>query len=351
MKFLELQFNHAKVIKETNKSILFGSNSFFHPITKHHVYNVMCVLLDRTPKPQLRDTNNKYMPFYEDVMGVVNDGYIKTTIISEEENITTVKKAWNANAMNAPQYTWVDCRYVIGTLFNTFIYRLSKILNKSETIIINSPFDNIIEELQSRGVKDETGIIKYSDDGIKDLISWCKLNQSTPLANYIQDTQKSSRPTQFGKRVFRGNTKSSKYSGVIYIPLTETLLDELILHTKGHATILDGGLVKIMGYHTLMEDDVDGFTKISQLNGSRKYNTTFDKTKSVDGTIYNNIDSNNITLSINKIINDVGVSINDNKDAYDSMMDKILKLEPTDSKAIANKLNFFIEKSINNQYK
>lgn len=351
MKFLHLKFSHAKVVKESNKAILFGSNDFLHPLNSLHVYNALCVLLDRTPKPQLRATDDIYMPFYDDIMAVVVKGYIKTTLITKDENISTVKKAWNSNAMNSSQYTWVDCRYSVGTLLPVFVYHLSNILNKSEQTILDTPFDAIIDELHSKGVKQNDDLIEYTDKGINDLITWCQRNQCGGLTNYIQNTQISSRPTQFGKRIYRGSVETNKYNGDIYIPLTDELIDELINHTKGHATILDGGLVKIIGFNEVDEDEISDFTEIYKLNSSKKYNTTYDKVKNVVDTIYNKIDSNNVTKSIKKLIAEVGVEIEPNQLAYDNMMAKIEKIKPSDTKAIANKLNFFLENAINNQYK
>ena len=116
MKYLKLQFSSARLITDNNSRKELGYNRFFHPINKMHVYNSMCVLLDRTPKPQLRDTDDKYMPLYQDVLDAVSEGYIKTKLVCEEEKLTTIKKYFNSNAAEAYQYTWKDCEYVTGTL-------------------------------------------------------------------------------------------------------------------------------------------------------------------------------------------------------------------------------------------
>ena len=46
----------------------------------------------------------------------------------------------------------------------------------------------------------------------------------------------------------------------------------LFKYTKGFSNILDGGLVKIVDYCEIKEDDLIGFTKISDLNSTMKFN-------------------------------------------------------------------------------
>jgi hypothetical protein len=53
--------------------------------------------------------------------------------------------------------------------------------------------------------------------------------------------------------------------------------------------------------------------------------------------------------SMNAIIKKCGVSIKENQKEYDNMMKKVPKLKKV--KDVAYKLNYFIENSINKQYK
>lgn len=347
MKYLQLKFEHARLITGRAKKKPIGTNRFFHPLNNKHIYNSVCVLFDIIPKPQLRETDDKYMPLHEDILSVVNEGYVKIKCIAVDEKNTIVKKAWNANTNNHTQYTWKNCHYLTGTLFPKFINHVSKILKISQEDVRKKAFDDVISEIQSMGFRDDKNEIIYDDDNVNNLISWCNINKLKPMSNYIKDRQLVSRNTSFGKRVNRGCELGNKYSGIIYIPLNDDLFDELVTYTKGFSTILDGGLVTITGYGELMEDDIEGFTKIKELKSIRKF---YDKTKSlvIDNTIYKDLDENNLQKSMDKIIKKCGVSIKDNQKSYDEMLKRSLKL---DIRKIIPKLNYFIEDSINKQYK
>jgi hypothetical protein len=352
MKYLKLKFDNARLIKEKSLKNMLGSNRFFYPINKMHVYNSICILLDRTPKPQLRNTDDKYMPLYDDILEVVSNGYIKINLVDDGENITTIKKDWNSNLTQYQQLTWKDCSYVTGTLLPTFIYYVSEILNETEDKISKMAFDDVITKIKMLGINNDKNEIIYHNEKINNLISWCKLNSSTPISNYIENKQESSRPTSFGKRVNRGIVNSNKYSGIIYIPLNDALHDELIEYTKGFSNILDGGLVKIIDYCEIKEDDLIGFTPINDLNPIKKFN---ELTNGVDwsNTIYKELNQNDLINSINKIIEKANVSIENNQTEYDEMMKKISKVKFTTDKIgdVAYKINYFIEESINKQYK
>lgn len=352
MEYLKLKFKNARLIREKNLKNMLGSNRFFHPINKMHVYNSVCVLLDRTPTPQLRDVDTKYMPFYQDILDVVDGGFIKINSLSDSECLTTIKKGWNSGVTGSSQYTWKDCRYAIGTLYPIFLNRLTDILKYNEDNITEIGFDDIILEIQSMGVIGSDDVIVYSNDMINELIAWCRVNSATTISNYIENKQESSRPTGFGKRVHRGNVNTSKYSGIIYIPLTESIYDELINYTKGFSNILDGGLVTIVSYGEIKEDDLIDFTEIRNLNPTRKFMSLMNKGVDWSNTIYKDLNPNNLTKDINKIIKEVGISIKDYQKEYDEMMKKISKVKFTTNKIgdVAYKLNYFIEECINKEY-
>ena len=364
MKFLKLKFESAKLIREKNKTNLLGSNRFFHPITSMHIYNSLCVLLDRTPKPQLRPTDDKYLPFFSDIMDVVNEGFIKIHLINDNNKTTTIKKGWNSNAVSASQYTWVDCKYVLGNLQPIFIHYVSDILCLSKDEVTTIAFDDIIEKIQNqsekvnsikenkKGETRDIVLYTYKNEKITNLIQWLKTNSATIIANYIENKNESDRPTGFGKRVNRGIVDTHIYSGLIYIPLTQELHDELICHSKGYSNILDGGLVRPISYDFVMEDELVDFIEIKTLNSVRKFNE--DTTNIVwENTIYKEIDEKALKESVDKIINQCGVSIVDNQLEYDKMLKKVLsvKFNGSNHKDIAYKINTFIEDSINKKYK
>ena len=351
MKFLKLKFEDARLIKDKPLKNMLGTNRFFHPINKMHVYNSFCVLLGRTPKPQLRATNDKYMPFFDEIMELVSEGYIKIKVLSTGEQVTAIKKSWNANITEAKEYTWRDCAYVIGTLMPVFVYHVSQILDMSPEDVNKKQFQEIINSLQSMGVKNDGGEFVFTDEKINNLITWLKFNACTALSNFIENKQMATAPTRFGKRVHRGIIKASRYCGEILIPLSDEIHDELCKHSKGFSTILDGGLVTIVGYGEVSEDDIHGFIEIKNLNSLRK----FDKETSGvvwDNTIYKRITSTNLVDDINSIIKDSGVSIVENQKGYDEMISKVTKIKfnGTNVGEIAYKVNHFIERCIEKQY-
>lgn len=353
MKYLKLKFDNARLIKEKNIKNLLGSNVFFHPINKMHIYNSVCVLLDRTPTPQLREVNQKFLPLYTDILEVVNNGYIKTFLTDDSEQITTIKKDWNSNLTVAAQYTWKDCSYVTGTLLPVFIWHISEILSKSETKIKKLPFDEVMKEVQNIGVRMDNGEIVYSNEKVNKLIAWCKSNSCTPLSNYIENKQISSRPTGFGKKVNRGNVNANRYSGIIYIPLNDELFNELITYTKGFSTILDSGVVRILGFDEITEDEIIDFKPIKELNSSKKFNKQMNKGIIWSNTIYDKLKPESLISNINTILTEAGISISENQKSYDNLINKILKIKFNEGnlKDIAFKLNNFIEFTINKQYK
>lgn len=354
MKFLKLEFKNAMLIKEKSLKNMLGSNRFFHPINKLHVYNSICVLFDRTPKSQLRKTNDEHMPFYEDILEMVSNGYINIKCVAEKEKISTVKSAYDANLDDASQITWVDCKYVTGTLHQIFINQLSEILNKKENTIGDISFEDTVELIQSMGTKEEDESISYSNDKINDLIKWCKRNTSTAIANYISNKQTQYKGRNFGKRVYRGSVEADRYCGIMYIPISDNHHDELITHTKGFSNILDEGLVNIVDYLEILEDEIEGFTKIEDLNSVRKF-SNFKKGVDISKTIYKEISVDKLEKSIENIIKKCGVLISDNQKEFDEMMKKISKIKNDDEnkyvKKIAYKLNHFIETSVNKIYK
>jgi hypothetical protein len=373
MKFLKLKFDSARLIREKSSKNMLGSNRFFYPINKLHIYNSICVLLDRTPKPQLRNTDDKYMPFYKDIMDVVEEGYVKINLLNSSEKITTVKKDYNSNALSADQYTWVDCDYVLGNLKPIFVHHVSEILSISKEDVQKISFEEVIEKIQSyssmtddiktnkKGESKNIIIYTYTSEKILNLIKWLKINSATVIANYIENKGEGQRATQFGKRIYRGLVDSQVYSGLIYIPLTDALHEELITYSKGFSNILDGGLVKIIGYDYILEDDVFDFLEIKKLNSTRKFNEFMNTGVDWNNTVYKNLNPSNFKSETDNIISKCNISIENNKE-YDSMFSKISKIKFNENidykeadkqykKDIAYKINTFIENSINKQFK
>lgn len=350
MKFLKLKFVSARLIKEKKKNNMLGTNRFFHPINKMHIYNSVCVLIGRTPKSQLRKTDSDYMPIFEDVLKAVNDGYAKIKLVAQDENITTIKKAFNSNCMGAVQYTWKDCQYIIGNLLSNLKSKISKILNIDN--VDDYTFEDIISKIQKIGIISGNGSIVYNNESVKDLNDWLQFNSATGISNYIENIKIPSRPTAFGKKVHRGVVTGNNYSGEFLIPFNDDLFSELLANSKGFSKILDGGLVTIVGYGFMLEDEFKDFVEISKLNDVRKF---YIETNGVkwENTIYDDLDENNLMESVHKIIENCGVIIDKDSKYYINVTEKLgkIKLDKDKIGEVAYTLNKFIETTLDNQYK
>ena len=331
MKFLKLILRNGNVIIEYKRGLY--SNDFYYPLNYQHVYNMMCCLLDKTPTPQNRTVNSKYMPFHSDVMECVLRGYIKIECVSKSENITTIKTAYNANVKNdsVKQYTWFDCELTMKDSFVIFKQWLKE-FGVDYSVAYNKGFADTMCEI-------------INHERIDELKEWFRKSKNTVLANYIEnhkdykgDKSKSVevQSKDFNKRVFRGCTTSNTYEAIMYIPLTDKLKAEYDNYSIGWTSMLDGGLVEYQDYTEVSELDIIDFTPIKNLSKKRK-SQSFKKDKlDFKNNVYNNIKNNVTRTGVNELIVSLGL-VADTETLFSKNV------------SLAN-LNNFMQKLVNDKY-
>lgn len=325
MKFLKLQLRHGTIINESSAKFKYGSMRLFYPITDMIVYNMLCTLLDRTPKPQFRVTDDKYMPFYKDIMDVVMNSYIKVDCVATNENITTIKKASDSNSKNESvvQYTWTDCKYCIKENFDNFKDILTTDFNISKKIQDTIGFEKCIK------------IIRNSPNkvNINNLNKWLKSKNATTIANLIENNKKFE-ARGMGKRVYRGNVTSNKYNAIIYIPLSDKIKEELDMYSKGWTTMLDGGVLTILEYGEILKTDLIDFEKISDIPSIQRYDN--------NGSYYQYLE--NKTISVGDVI-----PLLDNlKLDYD--INNIIEMFNKSKNISTKRINYLIDELIHNKF-
>ena len=223
MKYFKIEVKDARVITYYDKSGIY-SKDFFYPFNYKHVYNMLCTLLDKSPSPQNRMVDTKYMPFYEYIMEQIKNGYIKIRCISEDENITTIKTAYNSNAVNnaIPHYTWRDCQLTMGNV-NFELFKEHLLQNYGIDYVKDGYLSGFTETMKKIATHKNQILINKTK-------IWFKSIKCTVLSNYIEN-HKDYNGTFLGvekidlkgaymkKRVNRGIVTANVYDAIIYIPL------------------------------------------------------------------------------------------------------------------------------------
>lgn len=280
MEFLKLELRGGKVINVFNKGVF--SKDFFFPFNNRHVYNMLCTLLDKTPMPQNRKVNSKYMPFYNNVMDAVLKGYVKIECVSSFIKVTAMKGAYNSNVANdaVKQITWRDCQNRMGeqsfTIFKDILKNDFDIDYDKRGYLLG--FENTMSIIINCG----------NQTLIDSLKNWFKKNTLTVFINYLENHPeykgslfgKSKIPfngKEVNKRIYKGILDSEVYNATFYIPFNNELKEEYLKYSKGWTTMLDGGLVKAIEFTELYSDDIIEYLEIKDLLPLRKSDLLMNK--------------------------------------------------------------------------
>jgi len=346
--YIKLELKFGKVINETKGGF---SKDFFYPFTYHHVYNMCCTLLDKNPIPQNRKVDNKYMPFYQNIMDAVLEGYIKIESISEDNVICSVKSAHNSNATNdaTKQITWQDVELTMQDKFHDFKNILNDVFKIKYDVAYIKGFENTMSDIISwNNILD-----------IDNLKNWFKTNKLTAFVNYIENDpnykgtplNKNGKITtlqmfQLSKKVYRGIIKSNVYNAIIYIPFNNELKETYLKYSKGWTNMLDGGLVKSLGFHELSELDIIDFYKINSLKTIRKSDVFNMKEVDFEKNEKYKFISNNIKKNLQITKNDVSEMLQSLNLSFDENdLDKLFK-----KKIEVKEITGFIKKLRNEKF-
>jgi len=276
--------------KENNIPKKVITKYFEEPITKKQINNLLQVLVGDRPKPSLREVHYKNR---EDLMSVAEDSYLKLDIsnvnIDKSGNrhvrteVTSLRKAhWNSTSKyNNINYETIRryCKDILGT-YDVFysLMELSKVVLNVDTIENIKKQYTCIElllKLQKIFVNGVTGDI---ENEYKNFFTLAKERGLTQFYNYIakvSDTKAKELITNSNKKkdtrlnVPKSIGYTEIYNGILYIPFSEEDI-ERVRNSKGCATILDGGFVKIKGIYKDRDLNFDDFKRVGDINSDLK---------------------------------------------------------------------------------
>ena len=268
-KLLLLEFKGAGFFKRADKDYVILSNTvrakridvgkrFLEPLTYHQVSNMLHVLFGERPCSTLRNTIYQRIPYYDDM--AMNTLLKITTpeIESEKKNYgeeaiilnKAIWRSWNPN----PHITWEVIRRYLAEDFQWFLSEIERefgvdpfslTFNECKERIRDTPLFNVI-------LIDELG--KRKKGG---------------LSAYLKNDSSASEITRtIGRIVYhtvKGIADICRISGKLLVPIDNDDIDKLNYST-GVATLLDGGVVYIIGIYNADEISDEGYVKMSEIS-------------------------------------------------------------------------------------
>jgi hypothetical protein len=284
MKILILNFRNAGYFHRSNKSFgekdrVFelnghkprkGTKQYKNPITVHQISNVLHVLFGERPAPSLRES---YLKPNEEIKDIALNSYLKINpygftsksgkFIPHSEKITKRKAVWNSYDTGNTLLYWERIRkFLSDELYLEFIEKLKLIFKVDDPTKDN--LTDVIEKLH----------YEYLDNPIlNDLLDLLLEKNKRPLYYTIKDGIFNNVDFNKNNKIFQttnfGVGDIVRLNGRILVPISdEKWIDKLKSHT-GFATILDGGMVSIVGLkndYEISESDMEGFTKVSEIS-------------------------------------------------------------------------------------
>jgi len=276
MKYLFLEFKNAgwfNTSKETKDYVFdikdqyqrVNTQKFKEPITYYQVSNMLCVLMGERPKPSLRFS---YIEKNNDIINIAKKSLIKINDYQYEYNekkyvinelLRTKKAVWNSDDKENDLVYWKRLNIFLGNdLYNSFI-DLAKVLLKTNDIyqytvmecfkILNySEYQNNFLMIEFKKILKKNG---------KSPVIHLLENYSVPHFMNKNDLTKITTNS--------GITKIIRLSGNIAIPINDWVINK-IKNSKGCATLLDGGFVKIIGIKYDEEINSDYFNDYKKLD-------------------------------------------------------------------------------------
>jgi hypothetical protein len=232
-------------------------------ITINHISNMIHVLFGERPVPTNRVSIYNKLDYYFDMAA---NSYLK--INEDAPFIETIQsKKLTHDSYNPNHYiNWLVIKDYLGSdLYNDFIEIL-----QTNGFDKNQPLDYILDDIRKL----------FSNNEFTEFIDNIKLNGKSALLSYIigradkdgimKPSKDFSKSTNTRLCVTTAISNCIKLSGEIIIPLNENDIERL-RKSKGCATILDGGLVKIK--NMILEDDfsedlmlMDGFRIVKDIS-------------------------------------------------------------------------------------
>lgn len=295
-KYMVLSFSNAKLFrgkeKATDKKIdllsgdgnnkCYGikrevSDMFVEPIAPNHVSNVLHTLFGERPVPSLRKCLYNRVDYYHQK---AMDSYLKidSPMASKEDGtkyyigelMQTQKLAWDsfvAFKRDKEKANWELIRKHIGSQehFDEFVDRARKIIKEEPLHMCFVDAAHLLNESWK----------KTKGKGlVNDLLEFLVSIGRTPVKHYITGETNPTFYKGLGRdalTICRGiETNVKILRGSIIVPVSDDDIERLKQYSKGHATILDGGLVKIESivHKNFLEMD-DDYRKVSDISSEK----------------------------------------------------------------------------------
>lgn len=242
---------------------------FIEPITVHQISNMLHVLFNERPVPSNRKVFYKRNETY---FNIAQKSYLKINTptfynkslnknVYQGEFIQTKKAVWDS-VVQKPPYNWelVKQYFWRYSEFEEFINYANdffgyNVLSKPYYYMRNLAKNKTLNELEDFFKKIKS-IGKYG--GLCD-----NLNPKNKDNNFFVKQNVSARTT------VNGVDKYASLRGQIIVPVSDEMINILDTHSKGFATLLDGGFVWIDSIKNGATVSIDEFTKVSDISDER----------------------------------------------------------------------------------
>lgn len=292
--YLILDFNDAKVFRKIGRDgVNLGSKdiaingleyirrdevpSFIEPITVHQVSNMLHVLFNERPVPSLRVSNYKRIEYY---FNKANESYIKidtpkilnnalTDVMDYYGESCTLRKALSNSWNPSVTVSWEIAKRYVGDedKFNQVVELLNTVTGVDVRSLSFVSVRDLVQNLdiESSKLLDSKIVAMGGIGGMVDYFG--TFDSKSNKYRKPSDSRMTSKP-ETAIMVNTGIDKVIKLSGKILIPVND---DDIIKlrSSKGCATILDGGMVTIVGIVNANDLSIDGFTAVNEISDSK----------------------------------------------------------------------------------
>ncbi len=299
MKYLVLDFQGAKLYSNyktkdfINSPWLYNGKAkrqeklmFKEKITVFQISNVIHVLFGERPVPSLRPVLYQRN---EKLFQKANQSFLKILNDNLAFNEIGQSKKSHYGSWNTTVYlSWDKIKDLSEDNFNLLIDTLSKFLNIN---CLRFSFNEIVDKLREllnaenekrKSNKDwlkEELVEKFdgTPEDIKDITNLFKFFKSIGLSSikdYVvggTDIASINKNKRTFLTVLSGVAEYQTLNGQILVPVTDEEIEYLKKYSKGHATILDGGIVQISKIIDGSELSDEGFTKVENISTETNY--------------------------------------------------------------------------------
>ena len=272
-KYLVLNFTNAGLFRKNRdtKDKIYDHGSvrerknefeFVEPITVFQISNMLHVLFGQRPVP-----SHRYVPYkpIDYIVEKAKSSYLRIDTYKHQgknksdyyaETIQLNKSSWNSwNPVSYMNWNRVKL-FLEDELFEKFVGVTSDVLGYN---VLEKPFNDLSATLRNT-----------TDARLDNLFAELNSSGKGPMYKSIyadKSTDKSA--INANSRVaitnLRGLDKIIRLKGQILVPVNNDDIEK-IGRASGCATLLDGGLVSIVGIKSANMTSVDGFTKVGEIS-------------------------------------------------------------------------------------